>query len=98
MPNFTKKLDKSEVNYRNGDHCGMCEHFAPDDDGTDEVEGAEAEEGWCQIVKGRIGEDMLCDRFVARPGGERPEDDDESMEMPDDVAPAGIGMSKAYPR
>ena len=98
MPNFTKKLDKSKVNYRNGDHCGMCEYFSEDDDGTDEVEGSEPESGWCQLVKGRIGEDKLCDRFRGRPGGEEAESDDEGAEMPDDAAPAGIGMSKEYAR
>lgn len=74
MPPMTKKYDKSEVNYRNGDHCGMCKYFSEDDDGTDEVDEGE-EEGWCQLVKGPIGEDKLCDEFKPMAGGE-PKDND----------------------
>lgn len=68
MPPMTKKSDKSEVNYRmGGPECGACDHYSEDETVDEEgTEPGEGESGWCQIVKGRIDEQGVCDKFVRR--------------------------------
>ncbi len=84
MPPMTKKADKASVNYRmGGPECGACDHYSEDE--TVEEEGAEpneGESGWCQIVKGRIDEQGVCDKFRRRNptleyGGSTEDDEEE---------------------
>lgn len=67
MPPMTKKQSKPEVNYRmGGPECGACKFYSEDDDGEEEAGPYEAETGWCQLVKGRIAEQGVCDLFARR--------------------------------
>lgn len=56
-------LSKEEVRYRTGNparHCGNCVMFHP-------TRGSLMGTGRCDLVIGRIGDLMLCDKWEAKP-------------------------------
>ena len=51
------KISKTDAGYGPGQpHCGVCEHFI---EGEDDEYG-----GTCELVMGKIGEDMWCKLFT----------------------------------
>jgi hypothetical protein len=55
------KRSQQEANYRlGGTHCGACEYFIDENEGT--------ETGKCKLVEGVIGEVMGCDLFERAKG------------------------------
>jgi hypothetical protein len=55
MPGNGRKYDKGEVNYREASACGNCSHFR--------FHFPVTVHGSCEIVKGQIQPEMLCDLY-----------------------------------
>ena len=56
------KVSKKDAGYGPGmPHCGVCTHFIDNDDNVDA--GEDYEDGECELVVGKIGEDMWCKLF-----------------------------------
>jgi hypothetical protein len=67
-PPHGAKLSKSEANYRRGECCSECSMYEP---------GATHESiGTCQIVRGVIAGDMLCDYFKKAGASHEAHDED----------------------
>lgn len=48
-----EKVEKSQVNYRKSENCGLCGHY-------------NSAFGNCAIVIGNISPDAVCDKFTMR--------------------------------
>lgn len=56
------KISKKDAGYGPGmPHCGVCKHFIDADDA--EATEDDYEDGECELVEGKIGEDMWCKLF-----------------------------------